>query len=76
VTSAVAAGHRQFRAVVVITDTEPPSPPCGLCREVLAEFAGGDLPILGTNPAGSEERYRLGDVFPHPFEFPPREQGR
>lgn len=70
VTSAVAAGHRRFRAIAVITDTEPPSPPCGLCREVLAEFAGGDLPILGTNPAGSEQRYRLGEVFPHPFELP------
>jgi len=70
VTSAVAAGAKRLRAVVVVTDTKPPSPPCGLCREVLAEFADGDLPVLAVNPAGGEVRFRLGELFPHPFEFP------
>jgi len=57
--------------VVVVTATSPPSPPCGLCREVLAEFSGGDLPILGVNPSGEETHFRLGEIFPHPFVFPP-----
>jgi cytidine deaminase len=72
VASAVAAGSKGLRAVVVVTDTDPPAPPCGLCRETLAEFANGDLPILLVNPAGAERRYRLSELFPHPFVFPPK----
>jgi cytidine deaminase len=70
VSSAIAAGAKRLRAVAVITDTAPPSPPCGLCRETLAEFGDGELPILLVNPAGGERRFRLGELFPHPFVFP------
>lgn len=36
--TAVAAGAREFVAVVVVADTELPISPCGACRQVLAEF--------------------------------------
>ncbi|HEY2841001.1 MAG TPA: cytidine deaminase [Pirellulales bacterium] len=41
--SAVAAGYRQFRALAVVTSGG--LPPCGACRQVMAEFCA-DLPIL------------------------------
>jgi len=36
--TAVAAGVRAIRLVVVYTPTSEPSPPCGACRQVLREF--------------------------------------
>ena len=36
--SAVAAGERHLRAVVVYTPTPAPTLPCGACRQVIHEF--------------------------------------
>lgn len=44
VAAAVTAGHRDFKALCVAVEGEPVTP-CGICRQVLCEFASG-LPIL------------------------------
>ena len=46
--AAVTAGARRFRRLVVVTDREPASPPCGACRQALAEF-GVDLVVEAAN---------------------------
>jgi len=45
---ALSEGHREFRRVVVVADTEAPTPPCGACRQILWEF-GGDLEVILAN---------------------------
>src|SRR5204863_236841 len=42
VAAAVAAGARRIVAVAVVTAAEPAAPPCGACRQVLAEVACDD----------------------------------
>ena len=69
--SAVVAGHRAFQAVAVVTDTSPPAVPCGMCRETLQELGGGALEVGVANLAGERRLYRLDDLFPAPFEWPP-----
>jgi cytidine deaminase len=68
--AAVARGLRAPRAVAVVTDTSPPSPPCGMCRETLQELADPGLPILLVNPAGERVERTLGEIFPYPFVLP------
>ncbi|MFZ9887057.1 MAG: cytidine deaminase [Myxococcota bacterium] len=51
VAGAIAGGRRQFVAIAIATASSPPSPPCGMCRQVLAEFAP-DLRVVMTNPGG------------------------
>ena len=46
VARAVAAGERRLDALAVASGTSPPTPPCGMCLQTLAEFAGSDLPVL------------------------------
>ena len=63
--TAVSAGARQFRRIVVATDSEPPAPPCGACRQVLAEF-GADLEVESVGPTQTK-RWRIGELLPDAF---------
>ena len=71
-TSALVAGAGAPRAVAVVTDTDPPAPPCGICLETLTEFGSPDLPFLLASTSGERKLMTLGDLFPHPFDFKPR----
>jgi len=64
---ALSDGHRQFRRVVVVADTEAPTPPCGACRQILWEF-GGDLEVILANLEHETGRHRLSDLLPLPFD--------
>jgi cytidine deaminase len=66
--AAASAGLRRPQAVAVVTNTTPPSPPCGLCRQTLSEFAD-DLPILLVNPEGGREEHRLAELLPLRFRL-------
>ena len=66
--SAVAQGRRTFGAVAVVTNGAEPGTPCGICRQVLAEF-GSDLEVLCFTPEGAEARYRLSELLPHAFKL-------
>jgi cytidine deaminase len=55
VAAMVTAGHRAPLACAVVTGAAPPAAPCGICRQVLAEFAPDLLVIL----ASEDERGRL-----------------
>jgi cytidine deaminase len=69
VAAAASAGLRKPQAVAVVTSTAPPAPPCGLCRQTLAEFAD-DLPILLVNTDGEREEHRLAELLPLRFRLP------
>jgi cytidine deaminase len=64
---AISEGVRKFRRVAVAADTDVLTPPCGACRQILWEFCG-DVEILLANPRGKVESYRLGELFPKPFD--------
>jgi cytidine deaminase len=44
----VTAGETKLSAVAVFTDAEIPATPCGICRQVLAEFAEDAFVIVAT----------------------------
>lgn len=63
--AAVAGGARKFRRIAVTTGVEPPGPPCGACRQVLAEF-GLDVEVIAAGPK-SERRWVLRTLLPDAF---------
>ena len=66
VMAAVAAGHRAFARLVVVTEAPEPTPPCGQCRQVLVEFAP-DLPVRSVAAGGRAAEWTLADLLPRPF---------
>jgi cytidine deaminase len=64
---ALSEGHRKFRRVAVVADTEAPTPPCGACRQILWEF-GGDLEVILANLKRETGRHQLKDLLPLPFD--------
>jgi cytidine deaminase len=70
IVGAVAAGETAIRACVVVTPTAEPCGPCGICRQLLAEF-GPDVQIFAASSLGdSVYAARLGDLLP--LSFGPR----
>lgn len=63
--AAVGAGARTFRRIVIASDSEPPAPPCGACRQVLAEF-GSELEVESVGPTQSK-RWTLRELLPDAF---------
>lgn len=64
---ALSEGHRAFRRVAVVADTESPTPPCGACRQILWEFAG-DIEVTLANLRDTTGRHQLSELLPHPFD--------
>ena len=67
---AISEGERHFVALAVIGGKEGESgsfcAPCGVCRQVMAEFCDGDFRVLlGTSE--KFEEYSLKDLFPLSF---------
>lgn len=60
-------GKFELAEVLVFTEASPPWPPCGMCRQVIAEFAVKDLIIHSVNPSGETRTVTFDELFPNAF---------
>jgi len=64
----VAAGETELIEVAVIADAPAPVPPCGGCRQKLAEFGRPDTPVLLATISGKTLATTVGELLPGRFE--------
>lgn len=63
----VAAGETRFVEVYVVAGASAPATPCGGCRQKLAEFGAGDVPVTMANIAGDTLEMTLAELLPGAF---------
>ena len=68
---AVSQGRRDFRAMAIVGGQQGEirdfCPPCGICRQVMAEFCPGDFRVILTNGAGEIRQMTLDELLPWQF---------
>ena len=65
----VAAGEREVLEVLVVGDTAEALPPCGACRQVLAEFARPSAVVHMCDRTGAGRSVTVAELLPHVFRL-------
>ncbi|MDY5612307.1 cytidine deaminase [Dysosmobacter sp.] len=66
VAKAVSEGHTDFVRIVIAGRSADFCVPCGVCRQVLREFAP-NIEIICLNGKGEEQVFALPELLPHSF---------
>jgi len=65
--NAISEGQIKFLKIYIYTDEG--WPPCGLCRQVMLEFADKNLELIIGDKKGNEQVLTFRDLFPLPFKI-------
>jgi len=60
-------GSIQLKELMVVTHASPPWPPCGMCRQVIAEF-GTEITLYLANLKGEIQTASFKQLFPQAFD--------
>ncbi len=64
----VAAGETSFTEAYVVAGSPEPVPPCGGCRQKLAEFGAGSAPVTLATTGGAEQATTVAALLPGAFD--------
>jgi cytidine deaminase len=65
---AVSEGAKSIKEMMVFTQSDPASPPCGLCCQMMAEFGGREMIVHLANQKGRISSSRFKEYFPRAFD--------
>ena len=63
----IAAGDTAIAEILVIADSPSPVPPCGGCRQKIAEFAEPGVQVTLCTTDGAAQTIRVADLLPGVF---------
>ena len=66
-TKAVSEGHRDFVRIAIAGKSEDFCVPCGICRQMMMEFAP-DMEVICLNNKGETKSFRLRELLPYGFD--------
>ena len=57
----------EFSALVIYTEQEQLTPPCGACRQVISEFFHGEAQIMAVNHLNQQQVWTVAQLLPDAF---------
>lgn len=64
---AISEGEKDFVMLAVIADTDRPVPPCGACRQVIAELCPKNMKVVLTNRNREIKEITVAELLPFAF---------
>jgi len=64
---AVSEGEKSIRTIAIASDSDDFVFPCGICRQVIAEFCDRDTKIICSRKDGEYKIYTVKELLPHAF---------
>ena len=64
---AVSDGEKEIKKIAVASDSKDCIYPCGICRQVIAEFGTNDTRIICSDGKGGYKVYNLDELLPYGF---------
>ncbi|MGA9287289.1 MAG: cytidine deaminase [Anaerobacillus sp.] len=64
---AYSEGHKSYKAIAVVADTNRPVPPCGACRQVISELCDPSMKVILTNLDGKIHELTVSELLPGAF---------
>jgi cytidine deaminase len=68
ITKAISEGAKKIKSVLVVTNQKAIWPPCGLCRQVIAEFSDAQTTIYCADLKKNFTKSLFRDLFPGAFD--------
>jgi len=66
---AVSDGETKLKAIAIASDSEDFTYPCGICRQVMAEFGDDKMQVICSNKNGEYKMFTLGEILPNAFRI-------
>jgi len=64
---AVINGEQHFQMIVIYTEQDKLTPPCGACRQVIAEFFEQSAPVIALNHKNEQQVWSVEQLLPDAF---------
>lgn len=64
---AISEGHKKIKVIAVVGSFEEYTYPCGICRQVISEFANGNIDIIIVKDKNNYEIKKLDEILPGAF---------
>lgn len=64
---AYSEGDKEYKALVVVADTDRPVSPCGACRQVISELCPKEMKVILTNLKNNIQELTVEELLPGAF---------
>lgn len=61
------ANTAEFKAIVIYTEQEKLTPPCGACRQVISEFFPKNAQVIAVNHLNEQQQWTVEQLLPDAF---------